>query len=47
MTDCPTLKQYPVYADPFGIHDHPSQTDEGDSKKLNYVFEMVCFSKSQ
>ena len=32
-------EMYPVYADPFGIHDHPSHAGS-DEKQLNYVFEM-------
>ena len=31
-------EMYPVYADPFGIHDHPSHGS--DKTQLNYVFEM-------
>lgn len=32
-------EMYPIYADPFGVHDHPNV--QGDSKnELNYVFEM-------
>ena len=31
-------EMYPVYADPFGIHDHPSHGS--DETQLNYVFEM-------
>ncbi len=30
-------EMYPVYADPFGVHDHPNQGNRGE---LNYVFEM-------
>ncbi|KIY49834.1 nudix hydrolase 20 [Fistulina hepatica ATCC 64428] len=30
---------YPVYADPFGARDHPSDSD-GDPTRLNFVFEM-------
>lgn len=29
---------YPIYADPFGVHDHPDHPSTG--KALNYVFEM-------
>ena len=31
-------EMYPVYADPFGLHDHPSHGS--DETQLNYVFEM-------
>ena len=31
-------EMYPIYADPFGVHDHPDQVKVGAS--LNYVFEM-------
>jgi hypothetical protein len=31
-------EMYPVYADPFSIHDHPSHGS--DETQLNYVFEM-------
>lgn len=31
-------EMYPVYADPFGIHDHPDQNASGET--LNYAFEM-------
>lgn len=31
-------EMYPIYADPFGVHDHPNQG--GDERKLNFVFEM-------
>jgi len=31
-------EMYPVYADPFGLHDHPSRT--GRDGDLNYAFEM-------
>jgi len=31
-------EMYPIYADPFGAHDHPDNNPEG--KPLNYVFEM-------
>ena len=31
-------EMYPIYADPFGLHDHP---DQGSNEtQLNYVFEM-------
>ena len=36
-------EMYPVYGDPFGVHDHPSLGS--DETQLNYVFEMersVC-----
>ncbi|TFK28335.1 nudix hydrolase 20 [Coprinopsis marcescibilis] len=29
-------EMYPIYADPFGVHDHPST----EGRSLNYVFEM-------
>jgi hypothetical protein len=29
---------YPVYADPFGVHDHPD--NGGKEENLNYAFEM-------
>ena len=32
---------YPVYADPFGIHDHPDSNGPGGKEaNLNYAFEM-------
>ncbi|KAF9467226.1 nudix hydrolase 20 [Collybia nuda] len=31
-------EMYPIYADPFGVHDHPDTTKLGES--LNFVFEM-------
>jgi hypothetical protein len=31
-------EMYPIYADPFGVHDHPDQATVG--APLNYVFEM-------
>lgn len=36
-------EMYPIYADPFGVHDHPIQAGREDG--LNYAFEMersVC-----
>jgi hypothetical protein len=40
-------EMYPVYSDPFGIHDYPSreEADSKDTKTLNFAFEMersVC-----
>lgn len=31
-------EMYPIYADPFGVHDHPTAPIEG--KHLNYIFEL-------
>lgn len=31
-------EMYPIYADPFGVHDHPDNAAPG--KDLNFVFEM-------
>jgi Domain of unknown function (DUF4743) len=31
-------EMYPIYADPFGVHDHPTTAVKG--KPLNYVFEL-------
>lgn len=31
-------EMYPIYANPFGVHDHPA--DAVDTENLNYVFEM-------
>ncbi|PPQ99316.1 hypothetical protein CVT24_009184 [Panaeolus cyanescens] len=31
-------EMYPIYADPFGVHDHPSTS--GQETGLNYAFEM-------
>ena len=31
-------EMYPIYADPFGVHDHPD--NDGKEDELNYAFEM-------
>lgn len=31
-------EMYPIYSDPFGVHDHPRDSDDG--RTLNYAFEM-------
>jgi hypothetical protein len=33
-------EMYPVYADPFGLHDHPNLNPGSDETRLNYAFEM-------
>ncbi|KAF5350431.1 hypothetical protein D9756_008664 [Leucocoprinus leucothites] len=36
-------EMYPVYKDPFGVHDHPQQQEGkelGEGKEMNYAFEM-------
>ena len=33
-------EMYPVYADPFGFHDHPNHGSDERQPQLNYAFEM-------
>ncbi|KAJ3560881.1 hypothetical protein NP233_g10543 [Leucocoprinus birnbaumii] len=34
-------EMYPIYKDPFGVHDHPNQLREGEEgEEMNYAFEM-------
>ena len=33
-------EMYPVYADPFGLHDHPNYGPDERQRQLNYAFEM-------
>ncbi|KAK7049806.1 hypothetical protein VNI00_005236 [Paramarasmius palmivorus] len=38
-------EMYPVYRDPFGVHDYPTEGQTADEQTMNYVFEMersVC-----